>query len=433
MEKCNVAICGCGTVGGGLLQLIRRNNGIPQNAGVGINITHVVDVRLDELEKDPLMEGIILTSDLNQPINDPEVDIIVELIGGIETAGEVIENALEAGKDVVTANKALLAERADELFQLARQHNVSIGFEASVGGGIPIIAAMRDSFVGETINSIFGIVNGTCNYILTQMTQEGISYEDGIAEAQEKGYAEADPTLDVEGHDSAHKLAILARMAFGINVKAKDIYCEGISDLAPIDIIYADSLGYRLKLLAIGAKKKDGIELQVHPALLDKSHPLSDVNGSVNAVCVHGEAVGEVTLTGLGAGAEPTASAVLSDICRIARKTYQKDFLQLPMFSNVQDIRLLPQGTATMKYYFRLSCLDTAGVLARVAGVLGKHNISIASCIQKGEAHQQHGHVPVVFMTHKVKEKNMLKALKEINELECIRGGESRMLRVTEI
>ncbi len=434
MEKCNVALYGCGTVGRGVAEILLENQaGITRSVGRDIRLACVVDKRVDELQKLPLLAGIPLCSDLEAPINDPEIDIIIELIGGVETAGEITEKALKAGKNVVTANKALLANRADALFKLARQHGRSIGFEASVAGGVPIISTLRDSFVAESISSIFGIVNGTCNYILTRMTEEGVSYPEGLAEAREKGYAEADATLDVEGHDSAHKLAILARLAFGINVSDNDIYCEGISHINPADISYAGSLGYKLKLLAIGRKKDDGVELRVHPTLLHRSHPLAVVDNSINAVCVHGQAVGEVTLTGLGAGAEPTAGAVIADVCSMALGVYQEDFRLLPVFGGAEKIDCIPQEQIETKYYFRLSCMDRAGVLARVAGVLGEHDISIDSCIQQGRAHQDHGYVPVVFMTHRVKEENLLNALREINSLECIDGAESAMLRVAEI
>ncbi len=434
MKKCNVALYGCGTVGAGVARiLLEEKTYIQQSAGCDIRLACVVDRRVDELRALPLLKGVEISSDIDRPINDPAIDIVVELIGGVAAAGEIIEKALKAGKSVVTANKALLAARADGIFRLARQHDSSVAFEASVAGGVPIIAAMRDSFLAEPIDSIYGIVNGTCNYILSRMTMDGISYPDALAEAQEKGYAEADPTLDVEGHDSAHKLAILARLAFGINATEDDIYCEGISHVEPADIMYADSLGYILKLLAVGKKGEKGVELRVHPALLHRKHPLAGVNGSVNAVCVHGRSVGEVTFTGLGAGSEPTAGAVVADICRTALGVYGEDFRLLPVFSRTVDSPRIRQEDTETRYYFRLSCRDRAGVLARVAGVLGEHEISIGSCIQQGKSHRSTGYVPVVFMTHQVKEKNMLDALREINSLECIDGRGSSMLRVVEI
>jgi len=433
MGKCNIALYGCGTVGGAVARFLLDNcEETSRRTGYDINLSYIIDKRIDELKKQPMLRDIRLSDNIQEPMEDPEVDIVVELIGGIDTAGEIVEKALKSGKNVVTANKALLAARGGELFQLARQCERSIAFEASVGGGIPIISALCDTFVPQPIESIHGIVNGTCNYILTRMTLEGVSYEEALEAAQARGYAEADPTLDVEGGDSAHKLAILARLSFGLNVNEKDIYCEGISRISPADLDYAGSLGYKLKLLATGRLKGEGVELHVNPALLPLNHPLASVNNSVNAVCVHGSSVGEVTLTGLGAGAEPTSSAVVGDICKIARGAYQREFQLLPALSKGKQAKVLKQSNLKTKYYFRLACLDKAGVLASVSGVLGRHNISVSSCIQQEESLES-GHVPVVFMTHKVKEKNMLDALSEINELKYINGDETSMLRVADI
>ncbi len=433
MEKCKVALYGCGTVGGGLARfLIENRKETLRRTGCDIELAYVIDKRLNELKGLTLLKGVRVTDDIDEPMRDPEVDIVVELIGGTTTAGKIVEKALQAGKDVVTANKALLAERAGELFDIAGTCERSIAFEASVAGGVPIIAALRDSFVAEPIDDVFGIINGTCNYILTRMTEDGVSYGDALVDAQKKGYAEADPTLDVEGSDSAHKLAILARLAFGLDISDGDIFCRGISDVDPSDLAYAGSLGYKLKLLATGKKHRRGVELRVHPALLHHSHPLATVNGSLNAVCVRGRTVGEVVFTGHGAGAKPTASAVMSDICRIARGVYRKEFLSFTAGNRVGKAGLAPPGDIEIKFYFRLCCRDKAGVLARVAGVLGEHEISISSCIQQGKAEGK-GYVPVVFMTHHAKEQNMLEALSEINGLECIKGDETAMLRVAEV
>jgi len=359
--------------------------------------------------------------------------VVVELIGGTGFAKAVIEQALRAGKDVVTANKALLAECGDELFRLARSCGRAIAFEAAVAGGIPIIDAVRTGLVGDRIDSVYGIVNGTCNFVLTRMSKDGLSYEAALAEAQQHGYAEADPTLDVEGHDAAHKLAVLARLVFGVDARGKDVPCEGISRIEQADLRYADALGYTLKLLAVGIRRPGGVELRVHPALLRHDHPLASVSGVCNAVCVHGDCVGEVVLTGLGAGRWPTASAVVADVCRIALGTYNREFAALSQFGDVPRADVLPLRDLRMRYYFRLSCKDQPGVLAQVAGILARHNISISSVIQQDVAASEAGHVPVVFMTHEAQEGELQGALSEINRLEAIEGCQTRMLRVQAI
>lgn len=435
MQQVNVALYGCGTVGAGVAAILfGRRGALEDRLGPGIELSYIVDFRIDELrsELDP-PASVKLTEDLDEPINDPDVDIVVELFGGTGAARKVVEKALQAGKDVVTANKALLAAHGDELYRLARREGNSIAFEASVAGGIPVIGAVRDALVSEKINSVYGIVNGTCNYILTQMLERELSYEEALAEAQEKGYAEADPTLDVEGDDSAHKLAVLARLAFGVDVAEADIYREGITGIEPEDILYAHSLGYTVKLLAIGMRWNGQLELRVHPALLHHEHPLAAVGGAYNAVCVHGDSVGEVVLTGLGAGRWPTASAVVGDICRTALGTYQTDFANMSQFGEVETADLMPAEKVRARYYFRLSCADQPGVLAQVAGILGQHDISIASCIQQDQTPDAQGRVPVVFMTHEACEGAMQSALSDINELETVSGRETRMLRVQEI
>ncbi|NIM70474.1 MAG: homoserine dehydrogenase, partial [Xanthomonadales bacterium] len=270
----------------------------------------------------------------------------------------------------------LLAEHGDELFALARREGRCIAFEGSVGGGIPIIAALRNALVAERIESLYGIVNGTCNYVLTHMLEQGVPYAEALAGAQDRGYAETDPALDVEGLDSAHKLVVLARVAFGVNVKLADVPCEGITGVELSDLRYARALGYRLKLLAIGVRRGQQLELRVQPALLHREHPLAGIGGVYNAVCVHGDRVGEVVLTGRGAGRRPTSSAVTADIARVALGTYGRDFAAMSQFGDVPDADLVrPEETET-RYYFRLDCLDRPGVLAQVAGILGEEGIS---------------------------------------------------------
>lgn len=434
MQKCTVALYGCGTVGMGVAQALLARGALNERIGDRVHLKYVVDVRLDEIRgalQPP--EGLVLTDDLAQPLADPEVDAVVELFGGTTAARTLVERALAAGKDVVTANKALLAEHGDELFRLARAHGRAIAFEGSVAGGIPVIAAIRTGLVGDRIESIYGIVNGTCNYVLTRMLEQEMPYARALAEAQERGYAEADPRLDIEGSDSAHKLVVLARLAFGVNVRLDQIPCEGIAGVELSDLRYARALGYTLKLLAIGIRRGERLELRVHPALLRHDHPVAGVGGAYNAVCIHGSHVGEIVLTGLGAGRMPTSSAVIADIARIALGTYRTDFAALSPFGDVPDAHLVPFGEVETRHYFRLDCADRPGVLAKVANILGEENISIASVRQQEAAAPGEDVVPVVFMTYRAKEGAVARALDRINQLDVVRGERTRMLRVEDI
>jgi len=435
LKKCNIALFGCGTVGQGVASILLGERGaVSDRIGDRLSLKYIVDKRAAQIRQElSLPDSVVVTEDIEAALRDAEVDVVIELFGGIEAARSVIEKALRAGKDVVTANKALLAEHGDSLYALARSCGRTIAFEASVAGGIPIISALRDDLIANRIQSIYGIVNGTCNYILTRMTREGIPYQEALREAQQEGYAESDPGLDVEGHDSAHKLAVLARLAFGVRVELADIACEGIAGIEVRDLHYARSLGYTLKLMAVGIRNQDSVELRVHPTLLRHTHPLAAVGGAYNAVCVHGDAVGEVVLTGRGAGRWPTASAVVADVCRTALGTYGTDFATLKQFDKVPPADVVPFEQVRARYYFRLSCLDQPGVLARVAGVLGEQQISITSCIQQDLPAEGETHVPVVFMTHEAREGDVQEALRRIDELDCIEGGQTRMLRVQDI
>ena len=435
MAECNVALCGCGTVGAGVAgMLLGRRGALCQRVGDSVRLKYVVDLRVAELAAElDLPPEVTLTDDVQAAIGDPDVSVVVELIGGVGIARAVIEEALRAGKDVVTANKALLAEHGDELFRLARAEGRAIAFEASVAGGIPIIASVRNGLVGDRIDSVYGIVNGTCNYILTRMNEDGLSYDEALTEAQQKGYAESDPTLDVEGHDAAHKLAVLARLVFGVDVRTADVPCEGITAIEPGDLAYAKAMGYTVKLLATGIRRGGAFDLRVHPALLRDEHPLAGVGGARNAVCVHGDCVGEVVLTGMGAGRWPTASAVVGDVCRMAFGTYARDFARLSQFGDVERVNVMPPAEVSLRHYFRLSCRDMPGVLAQVAGILGRHAISISSVIQQDVAGADGDHVPVVFMTHEAQEGAMRAALRQINQLDCIQGDRTRMIRAQDI
>jgi len=434
MDECRVALYGCGTVGMGVAQALLERGPLVERLGERIVLRYVVDVRLDEV-RDALRPPpqVVLTSDLDQPLDDPDVDVVVELLGGLSVAKQVTERALRRGKDVVTANKALLAEHGDALYALARQHGRAIAFEGSVAGAIPVVAAVRNAFIGDRIESIYGIVNGTCNYVLTRMLEEGIPYAEALDEAREQGYAEADPTLDVEGHDSAHKLAVLARLAFGVNVRLDDIPCEGIAGVDLYDLQNARAMGYTLKLLAIGVRRDDRLELRVNPTLLRRDHPMAAVGGVYNAVCIHGSRAGEVVLTGRGAGRHPTASAVVGDIARVALGTYGVEYAGLSQFGSVSDADLVPPGEVTMRFYFRLACRDQPGVLARVAGILGEEGISIASVRQQEATQEDARFVPVLFMTHRARSAAMDCAMARINQLDVVCGDKTRVLRVEDI
>ncbi len=434
METTQVALYGCGTVGMGVARALLGRSALREHLGNGVALKYVVDARMDEVraELDP-PDDLVLTDDLQAPLADPEVRVVVELFGGTTEARRVVERALRSGKDVVTANKALLAEAGDELYRLARQQGRCIAFEAAAAGGIPVIAALRSSLVGDRVESLYGIVNGTCNYVLTRMLREGIGYEDALGEAQERGFAEADPALDVEGRDSAHKLAVLSRLAFGVKVDLDQIPCEGIAGVQLSDLRYAKALGYTLKLLAIGVRREDGLDLRVHPALLRRDHALAAVGGVYNAVCIHAGRAGEIVLTGKGAGRLPTSSAVVADVARVALGTYGKEFGSLSQFGDVPEAQQVPFGKVRIRYYFRLDCLDRPGVLARVAGILGEEDISIASVRQHEVAAEGREFVPVVFMTHLAQEAALRRALDRINRLDVIRGENTRMLRVADI
>ena len=428
MRTVNVGLIGLGTVGTGVAKLLLESaDELALRAGVRLHLARVADKDL-ERPRDVRVPAELLTRDAGDVFNDPSISIVVELVGGIHPAQEFIEASLKAGKAVVTANKALLAHHGPALFQLARKYGACMAFEASVGGGIPIIAATRDSLIANRIASVSGIVNGTCNYILTQMTKAGTPYEAALAEAQRLGYAEHDPTLDVGGIDSAHKLAVLARLAFGLDFDFEQIYCEGISHVEVDDICYARRMGYVLKLLAIAKQHEDGLELRVHPTLLHEDGPLASVSGVFNAIYVTGDAVGEAMLYGRGAGQMPTASAVVADIVDVALGRTAITFQHTWAASQErQRAKVLPMDRIRSRYYVRMIVEDRPGVLAQIAGIFGDHAISIASVNQ--QEGEEGGCVPVVFTTHLAEEGNVQRALRAVQALSCSRG-QARLLRV---
>jgi len=425
----NVGIIGYGTVGTGTARiLLKKQNDIQRKSGFPVRLKKIADLDIKRNRGLTLPHGV-LTNDPDAVLNDPDIDIIVELIGGIQPAKEIIIKALKNGKPVVTANKALLAEAGREIFKTARKNKVEVGYEASVAGSIPIIKVVRESLIGNNLSNLYGIINGTANYILTKMTEEGVEFETALKEAQTLGYAEADPTFDIEGIDSAHKLTILATLAFGIPFSFKKVYTEGITRITPLDIQFASEFGYKIKLLAIAKQAGMDVELRVHPTMLPADDLISSVNGVFNAIYVEGDATGEAMYYGKGAGEMPTGSAVVSDIVDIAKNimTGAAERIHGINMSGNPDLKVKRMEDIRTSYYLRYAAIDKPGVLSRISGILGSHNISIKSMIQKGRKKEKA--VPLVMMTHEAREKDMVRALKEINRLSIV-SGKTMYLRV---
>jgi homoserine dehydrogenase len=430
-KSIHVGIIGFGTVGTGTARILIENaDVIRRRLGAPVLLKKISDLDIKR-DRGVKLSGVQLTADAREIMTDPDIDIVVELIGGYKPAKEFILEAIKNKKHVVTANKALLAVHGEELYAAAEKAGVTLGFEASVAGGIPILAAVRSGLAANNINSIYGIVNGTCNYILTLMTGEGRKFDEVLKEAQGKGYAEADPTFDIEGIDSAHKLAVLTMLTFGTPVKFDDIYTEGISKITPLDIDFARDLGYKIKLLAI-TKMADGeIEARVHPTMLPDTYPLAAVDGVFNALSVVGDAVGSTMFYGRGAGDMPTGSAVVGDIIDIGRDILAGCTGRSPItaFRERKTLKIRKMDDITSCYYLRFSALDKPGVLSRITGVLGKNNISISSMIQKGRKVDEA--VPIVMMTHEAVERDVRKALAEIDKMDCV-AGTTVVIRVEE-
>ena len=422
MKQINVGLLGCGTVGTGVAKLlIDSSQVIGARLGATLNLKRVADIDIETDRGIQFDEGV-LTTDANALVNDPKIDIIIEMIGGEGIAKELILKAIDNGKQVITANKALLAGQGNALFKAAAAKGVDLAFEAAVGGCMPIIKSMRESLVANRIHSMTGILNGTCNYILTKITNERRPFGHALSEAQEKGYAEADPTLDVDGIDTAHKIAILTALAYGTEINLADVYIEGISMITPLDVEFAEHFGYRIKLLAISKRKGAKIEARVHPTMIPFGNLLSNVNGTVNAIMVSADAVGDIMLYGRGAGMMPTASAVISDAVDIARSLMAGTTRRIPALSfqrdHIQNIKIMPMHEIVTHYYFRFAALDRPGVLSTISGILGSHDISIQSMQQKGR--KTDGSVPVVMVSHLAKEADVQKALAEINDLDVV-------------
>ena len=430
MKQLNVGLLGIGTVGGGTYTVLTRNAAeITRRTGVAINVVQVADKNVEHAKA--LTDGKVdVTNDAFAVVNNPNVDVVVELIGGYTLSKDLVLKAIANGKHVVTANKALLALHGNEIFAAAQKAGVIVAFEAAVAGGIPIIKALREGLGANKIEWVAGIINGTTNFILTEMREKGLTYQDVIGEAQRLGYAEADPTFDVEGIDAAHKLTILSAIAFGIPMKFEEAYTEGITKLQQADIKYSEELGYRVKLLGITKRTAKGVELRVHPTLIPEKRLVANVNGAMNAVVVKGDAVGPTLYYGAGAGAEPTASAVVADLMDVARLSNASAEQRVPYLAfqpnSVVDLPILPIAEVESAYYLRLRASDKPGVLAGVTKILADRNISIDAMLQK-EPDDNETEADIVILTHVTVEKNMDAGISEIEALPATVGKVTRI------
>ncbi len=430
MKPINVGLLGAGTVGSGTFRVLQRNGEeISRRAGRAIRISLVADQDTVRA-KTVAGNAARVTADALEVVNDPQIDIVVELIGGYTIARELMLKAIANGKHVVTANKALLALHGNEIFSAARNRGVMVAFEAAVGGGIPIIKALREGLTANRIEWIAGIINGTSNFILSEMREKGAAFADVLKEAQRMGYAEADPTFDIEGVDAAHKLSIMAAIGFGIPVQFNKAHVEGISKLAQEDIRYADELGYRIKLLGIAKRKAAGFELRVHPTLIPARQLIANVEGVMNAILVKGDAVGQTMYYGAGAGSEPTASAVVADLVDVARMLTADPEHRVPNLAfqpdRLSDVPILPMGEVETSYYLRLRVADKTGVLADITRILADQGISIEALVQK-EPHAGEQHVDIIMLTHLTREKKIDTAIQRIETLPVMSGKITRI------
>ncbi|GAB6191284.1 homoserine dehydrogenase [Desulfocastanea catecholica] len=419
MREIRVGLIGFGTVGKGLAKaLLAQKERLRQKTGTVFVLSTVADIAVQSLPEE--FSDVTLTKDADDIFSDPKIDIVVELIGGMEPAKTFMLKAIASGKHVVTANKALLSVHGREIFQAAAEKNVEVGFEASVGGGIPVIKALKEGLVANRINYIKGIMNGTANYILSQMTDHGTPFQEVLKEAQKLGYAEADPTYDVEGIDTAHKLAILMTIAYGLSVQLDDITVEGISSIEPIDIQFAKKFGYRIKLLAISRNHGDHVEARVHSTMVPEDHMLATINGAFNGIQFQGDTVGDVLLYGAGAGMMPTGSAVAADVVDIGRNIINGCINRVPALSYLPEYigkpTITPMQDLVCPYYFRITALDKPGVLSIITGIFGKYGISIRSMMQ--QERDANEPVYIVFRTHRATEGAIIKAIAEIDALD---------------
>jgi homoserine dehydrogenase len=431
MKEIRVGMLGFGTVGTGVVKIFKANAQLLQERlGAPVRLVRIADLDVTS-DRGVTVEAGMLTTRADDVLTAPDIDVVIELIGGYEPARSFVLKAIANGKHVVTANKALLALHGGDILQAAAQQGVEVMYEAAVGGGIPVISAIKENLCANHFRSVFGILNGTCNYILTRMTNEGADFAEVLKDAQAQGYAEADPTFDVEGIDTAHKLAILIALSFGTRINLADIYTEGISDISALDIQFARQFGYKIKLLAISKAENGCIEARVHPTMIPLNYPLADVDGVFNAVRLVGDFVGPVMLYGRGAGMNATASAVVGDVMAIARNLRSGAVQRTPALGcqpeSIRDLPIRPMADISSHYYLRFTAMDRPGVLAQIAGILGRHQISIASMMQPER--QANEAVPIVLMTHEAREAWVCAALEEIDGLEIVRE-KSRFIRI---
>jgi homoserine dehydrogenase len=430
LNPVKVGLLGLGTVGGGTLNVLKRNaEEIARRAGRGIQITHAAAKSYDDSLKNSL-KGIELTEDAFSVVDNPELEIIIELIGGLSPARELVLKAIENGKHVVTANKALIAHYGNEIFNEAQKQGVTVAFEAAVGGGIPIIKAVREGLAANRVQWIAGIINGTCNFILTEMREKGNDFDTVLNQAQDLGYAEADPAFDIEGTDAAHKLTILSSIAFGIPLQFERVYTEGIANIEQDDVNYAYELGYRIKHLGITRLSNEGIELRVHPALIPERRLIANVDGVMNAVLVMGDAVGPTLYYGAGAGSEPTASAVVADLVDVVRALTTDPENRVPHLAfqphALSDLPIISMKDVLTAYYLRMRVKDEVGVMANIARILADEGISI-EVIEQKEPKLGESTVPIYIMTHQVKEEKIDNAIRQIEQLSSVQGLVTRV------
>ncbi len=421
-----IGLVGIGTVGGGCVDIIQKHReSFQRHFGIDIELVRVCS--LDKAQAEAHGVGELFTDDFNEIIDDPAIDVVVELIGGTTFARTVVIKALEAGKHVVTANKALMATHGQEVMETARRMNREIAFEASVGGGIPIIGPLKHSLIANQITSVMGIVNGTTNYMLTRMDEDGMSYDEALAEAQAKGFAEADPSADVDGYDAAAKIAILASIAFNSRVTLDDVFTSGISTITPVDLEAAHDMGYVVKLLALAHRTERGIDVRVHPTMIPASHQMAKVNGVYNAIYVTGDFVGETMFFGEGAGAGAAASAVMGDVLEVARHV-QQGIGPIVGCTCTDELPVIPIEELSTKYYIRFTVADRAGVLASMATVFANHNVSVHSVVQRGAKNSDE--VYIVYVTHTACEKDIREVLADIAGLDDVLREEPNVIRV---
>lgn len=431
MKEIKIGLLGFGTIGAGVVKLLTKNSALlEEKLGARLSLKKIADLDITT-DRGVSVEPGVLTTNVDEVLCDPEISIVIELIGGYEPARSFVLKAIANGKHIITANKALLAVHGEEIYAAAAQKGVEILFEAAVGGGIPVLSAIKGNMAGNNFSTVLGILNGTCNYILSKMTQDGVDFAEVLQTAQELGYAEADPTFDVEGIDTAHKLCLLLSLCFGTRVDLKDISTEGISSISAVDINFARDFGYKIKLLAIGKRDGERIEARVHPTMIPVNYPLADVNGVFNAIRLTGDFVGPVMFYGRGAGMEPTASAVIGDVVDIARNMLagisRRSAPLGYLDDRVKKLTIKPMGEIVSKYYIRFNAVDRPGVLAKISGALGAGNISIESMMQTARSASET--VPIVIMTHEAREMDVRKALAEIDAFDFIRE-KSNLIRI---